>query len=367
MNHICLIAIFRNEAKNVARCLDAAKETIDCVSIVDTGSDDDTPQLIAEWGELNGVPTAIHHEAFENFGHNRTRSVMLAREAFPDATHFLLLDADMVLRGDLDLRTCDLEGSSFLLRQSNALIEYWNVRIIRSDCAWVCRGVTHEYWESVPPSQPVKIEGLWIDDLGDGGHKAEKFDRDFRLLSQALADPNIDGGLRMRYTFYLAQTLRDMGKLPEAREAYSERAALGGWNEEVFVALLERAKLGISVQLPHEQVIAEHLDAFSARPTRAEPLHSLARYCREKQRFAEGYMFAKMGLTIPRPKSDVLFLAHPVYEWELLDEFSVCAYWIGEYRESELACRQLLNGVLLPAWHRSRVQKNLHIALDRQA
>src|SRR5690606_4369358 len=98
MTTICLCAIFRNEQRNVRRCLDALLSVIDCVSICDTGSDDDTPAAIEGWGRDRGVPVRVHHAPFRDFGHNRSLSFELARAAYPEADYMLLLDADMVLR-----------------------------------------------------------------------------------------------------------------------------------------------------------------------------------------------------------------------------------------------------------------------------
>ena len=59
---ICLAAIFKNESNNVNRCLDAVKEIIDYVSIVDTGSTDNTVKLIKKWGINNNIPTKVHYD-----------------------------------------------------------------------------------------------------------------------------------------------------------------------------------------------------------------------------------------------------------------------------------------------------------------
>lgn len=74
---ICFAAIFKNESKNVYRCLNAIKDIIDCVSICDTGSTDNTVELINDWGKENNIPTKVHfgeEQIFKNFGHNRTLS-----------------------------------------------------------------------------------------------------------------------------------------------------------------------------------------------------------------------------------------------------------------------------------------------------
>lgn len=50
---------------------------------------------------------------------------------------------------------------------------------------------------------------VFIDDIGDGGSKGNKYVRDVELLTRGIAEnPNND-----RYHFYLANTLKDMGKM----------------------------------------------------------------------------------------------------------------------------------------------------------
>ena len=56
-------------------------------------------------------------------------------------------------------------------------------------------------------------------DIGDGGAKTDKFERDVRLLLKGLEDePNND-----RYTFYLANSYHDSGRFGEAINAYKKR------------------------------------------------------------------------------------------------------------------------------------------------
>ncbi len=361
MTTICLCAIFRNEAKNVQRCLEASAPIIDYVSICDTGSTDNTVTLIEDWGRRHGIPTCVHQEPFRDFGHNRTRSVALARQAFPAADYLLLLDADMVLKVEPDWRKDQLTGDQYLVRQVNPSIEYWNTRLVRASLPWRCVGVTHEYWECPEAGDRERLSTLWCDDRGDGGHKADKFARDKRLLTAALDDPLIPTSLRTRYIFYLAQTCRDLHEHQAALKWYGQRVAAGGWAEEVYVAQCERAKLMIVLDYSHDPIVAAHLQAYSLRPVRAEALWQLASYCRERQRYAEGYLFAKVGKDIPRPE-DILFVRREVYEWRLLDEFSICAYWIGQYGESAEASRLILSAGLYPLSDQERLKKNLAFA-----
>lgn len=57
---------------------------------------------------------------------------------------------------------------------------------------------------------------MFINDIGDGGSKADKFIRDIKLLSKGLEEnPNND-----RYTFYLANSYRDSGNYEKAIEYF---------------------------------------------------------------------------------------------------------------------------------------------------
>ncbi len=53
--------------------------------------------------------------------------------------------------------------------------------------------------------------------------------------------------------------------------------------------------------MSHRDIVAEHLRAYSLRPSRAEALWQLASHCRSQGRYAEGYLFARTGKDIPLP------------------------------------------------------------------
>ena len=58
---------------------------------------------------------------------------------------------------------------------------------MRMSCPWKCVGVTHEYWTSTFSNMAdCGCDVAYFDDLGDGGCKADKFERDERLLMEGL-------------------------------------------------------------------------------------------------------------------------------------------------------------------------------------
>jgi hypothetical protein len=167
--------------------------------------------------------------------------------------------------------------------------------------------------------------------------------------------------MRSRYTFYLAQSYRDSGDQARALEGYLKRADQGFWDQEVYVSLTQSAQIGEALNYPSAVVLDLFSRAYDLCPTRAEALHGAARHCRLKSRFSSGYLFARQGVEIRRPDSG-LFLADWIYQYGMLDEFAVLAYWCGRHRESLEACQSLLNSPHLPDGDRSRVQANEQFA-----
>ena len=230
MTKICLCSIMRNESKIVKRQLDSIKEVVDCISICDTGSEDNTVELIKEWGKENNVPTAVHFEPFQNFGYNRTLSFQMAKKSFPDADYCLFLDADMILKiepGWAKIKD-KLTLGSYTIKQTNPRIAYYNLRLASTKYDFKCIGVTHEYWTGGDGCEGGVLEELWIDDRDDGGHKANKLTRDRDLLVAGLEDPNTPDDLKGRYEHYLAQTYRGLGQFPKAIAHYNRRIEIGG-------------------------------------------------------------------------------------------------------------------------------------------
>ena len=64
--------------------------------------------------------------------------------------------------------------------------------------------------------------------------------------------------------------------------------------------------------------------------------------CRNKGLHEQGYEFAAQGLAIAYP-NNAPAVEDWIYEYGLLDELAVNAYWTGKYAECVDACDRLLN------------------------
>lgn len=359
---ICLNMIVKNEAHVIERCLTSVRDHIDYWVIVDTGSSDNTPELIEKL--LEDVPGELHHREWKDFATNRTQALDIATGK---SDYLLIIDADeeVILPADFRWPASPIDAYELLHSQGDANgMTHWRPGLIRNDGKWCFKGVLHEYLEHETRPSQVRLVGPRIHGHFDGGRSQtsveEKYSRDAAVLEKALeSEPD-----NHRYVFYLAQSYRDSGQLFRAIEWYERRASMGGWDEEVWVSLFEAARLSDAVGRDEPSVVNLYLRAHDFRPTRAESLANLARYLRERDRFASAKIFAEAALKIPRPR-DVLFLDESVYSWRCLDELSIADYWLGNYRECASACEDLLASGAVPEEHKPRIIANRNFALEK--
>ncbi|MER6530478.1 glycosyltransferase [Streptomyces sp. NPDC001508] len=345
--------IVKNEAGVIERCLASVRDVVDTWVISDTGSTDGTQELIR--GALDGVPGELHEEPWVNFGHNRTLNI---RQARGKADYLLLLDADHVLRKDGPLPR--LTADAYMLRHEGAM-EYRIRRLVRGDLPWRYEGVTHEFLTADGNETQENLDALVVEDHADGGSRHDKFERDARLLSAEMErDPS-----NTRTVFYLAQTMRDMGNTAEAIRLYEHRASMGGWAEEVYYSLLQVGVLHAdSGDLPAG--VDALTRAWESRPQRLEACYELASRLRAMGRHHMAHAIVVACLDKEQP-DDILFTQPWVYRWGLLSEFSITAYWVGDFKGALQACDRLLAMPDLPPAHREQTRVNREFAVRRLA
>lgn len=319
---ICLNMIVKNEVVNLPRCLNAVAPFVSSYAILDTGSTDGTQDLIRTFFDARGVKGVIMETAFENFAQARNLALVYAREMPCD--YILFTDADMEFVGTLpDLWT----ASAYDLLQKTGNMAYWNTRMLRRDQAAEYVGVTHEYLSLLNDGRSVKLESAWFIDHATGSNRPEKFERDRRLLQQAIKDNPNDA----RSLFYLANTYRDAGQPKLAIPLYQRRIALGGWDEEVWHSQLSLARCWRDSG-PHAAWFIENaLEAYNMRPSRAEPLYDLAKHFREKGKNSLACMFAQQGMTVP-PSGDLLFNETYPTQFGFREELAIAGFYVEPLR-----------------------------------
>lgn len=343
MKHVILLLMIKNEEKIIERCIRSALPYVDALCIVDTGSTDNTADIVNGILETLPIPYDCSSDNWENFGHNRTLSFKHA-VTFCDQlewkrsdTYAMLLDADMKWKvGDLAKETLTAEG--YTIEQRHGNLRYFNTRLVRLDIPWKCVGVTHEYWDGGKTDQ-LHPSKTYIEDVGDGGAKADKFQRDIRLLTEGLQEDPTNG----RYMFYLAQSYKDTGRFQDAIQMYKKRIRAGGWYEEVWYSHYMIAKCHM---LSKNELKMDYWAnrAFQQRPSRSEPLYMLIKYYREKGDQWKAFYYWRLASRIPKT-TDTLFVEQDAYGLGLDYEFTILHYYVypNERKEGLRECIRYIN------------------------
>ncbi len=361
--------IVKNESGVILRCLDSVRPLIDYVLIEDTGSTDGTQDAIANWLAQEKLPGRVVEEPWQNFAYNRSHALAQLRHV-RQVDYALIMDADdtLVFEGGFDvaLFKSALNTDIYDTEIRHGASTFMRPQLCRNRLKFTFKAVLHEYLEA-PEGRLSRAtaEGFFID-VGQGGARSQnpkKYEDDAQSLENALAT-EADPFLISRYTFYLAQSYRDCGQADKALVNYLKRSELGFWEEEVFESLYEAAKLKEGLGFPADEVLASFVKAADALATRAEALHGAAKFCRMQGRNHDALHYARRGLVLPVPRTG-LFVQRWIYDYGLLDEFAINAYWAGEYRESLDACLRLLGSPHLPGSERDRVCANARFAADK--
>ena len=367
---INLCMIVKDEAHCIVRCLDSVKRVIDKALIVDTGSSDNTIQVINDWLEENEVEGKVIKEPWKDFGYNRSFALQAAKELGCD--YSLMIDADEIYRYAINFDVvsfkCSLKYDYYNVPTKTSAAFYYRPTLTSNHKDFKYKAVVHEYLE--PPDGATRDSldhniTFWNEPIQDSARNQDpqKFQKDALALEKALKDEK-DEFLISRYTYYLAQCYKDCQINDKALENFQKRIKRGGWGEELYVSHLYCGEVMERLNSSGAEILDSYALAQEQNPNRAEAIHHAARYCRTHGRNQLAYAWAKQGMK-KNLNENFLFAQMWIYDYGMLDEFSIAAYWAGEYQESFEAAEKLLKNPKLPPNQIPRVMQNLSYARDK--
>ena len=325
---LCLNMIVKNEEKIILRLLNSVSPIIDTYCICDTGSTDNTIELIETFFNSKNIYGTIVREPFKNFEYSRNFALNSCI-GLANADYILLLDADMNLKiGNFNKEIlCGYDTINIL--QGNDDFYYANVRIIKNIGKHKYMGVTHEYMSSPDNAKYLLLEktSLFINDIGDGGCKGNKYERDIQLLTKGIEDDPKNE----RYHFYLANSFYDTGKYENAINYYKKRIDFGGWAQELWYS---NYRIGLSYSHINRlsEAVYYWLEAFHICPERVENLYEIIKHYSysSKQNISKIYYdLAVATLSKNHHRDNFLFLQNDIYTYKIYYEYIVFAYYIN--------------------------------------
>lgn len=361
---IGLCMIVKNESKIIERCLNSVKPLIDYVSIVDTGSTDNTIDIINNWMRSNDIEGQVLSEPWRDFAYNRSFALKKLREK-KHIDYALMIDADEILMHEegIDFSEIkkDLTLDLYHINCKSSGIEYLRSTLTKNEKPYFYKGIVHEYLECEEPTpERGTLPKIWNVPLQDSfrNENVKKFQDDAKLLEKAL-ETETDPFLLSRYVFYLAQSYGDCEEKEKAIYWYEKRSKLGFWDQEVYISLYRVAQLKESLGYPEDDIIQSYLRAHEVCSWRLESLHRAIAFCRTHGRDQQAFMLASFGVTISKPE-DGLFLETWVWDYGIYDEYAISAYWAKHYKESVEMNEKLINKI--PESQKERILNNLKIS-----
>jgi len=349
---ICLNCIFKNESAVVLRLLQSVYQYIDYYCIVDTGSTDNTVEIVQKFFNEKNIPGKIVCEPFVDFGTTRTFSLKqcsaenwnVPNTSIPD--FILLLDADMIFEISKEkvvfFKEKLWDADAHYIYQGSERFYHKNVRVIRNNIGCTYVAPTHEYI-STPEGSKYNQFGrdiVFIRDIGDGGCKSDKFERDVRLLTADLRkNPK-----NVRSWFYLANSLGDLKQYEKAIEAYKRRIELGGWWEEIWYSYY---KIGIYLKYLGriDEAIVTWMEAYQLNPNRIENLFEIIHHYRiiGKNNLAYAFYVIADSARERYSSPDFLFVNKEIYDWRLDYEMTIIGYYCNHdnYKLKEISMNVL--------------------------
>lgn len=259
------LALLVRDGSTVApRCLQSVRPHIDHWTVAYSGQEDDVTTGIRE--SLEGIPGTLTLRPFTDIASNRTA---VLKDARGTADYILHLDDDHELKVTAD--PGELTAEVYMVEQRQGTLAWRMPHVLRGDRDWrYAGGPAHEYLE-YDQTKRASLDGLHLIHHADGENDPAKLEKTLSALQGQLAANPTDA----RSAFYLANTLRDLGRWQEAIEAYRARLTMPGWDEENFYA---RYQLGclLAEHRDYAEGARELLAAWEMRPQRMEPLRALA-------------------------------------------------------------------------------------------
>ena len=335
---ICLNMIVKNEAHVIASTLENICSYIhfDYWVIVDTGSTDNTKQIISDFFKGKNINGELHETEWKNFGFNRSDALS---KAYNKTDYLLIFDADDRIIGDFILPT-ELNLDGYHLKFGNNF-SYVRLLLVNNRLNWKFVGVLHEYITCTSENYHCKfdnIEGNYYLVSGKSGARSSnpnKYRDDAIILEAAYheAKENNDD-IMVRYSFYCAQSYKDAGNAEKSIEWYKKRISHGGWNQEVYYSYITIGDLYDQMN-NMESAFYYWALSFDTDPERCEGIYYIIKQCREKGNFNLAFHYYKW---IERNKKcnllDKLFVTESIYKYLLDYEFTIIACYVNQHKSA---------------------------------
>ena len=353
---ICLNMIVKNESSVILKTLNCLYHyfDIDYWVISDTGSTDNTIQIIKDFFKEKNIPGEIHENEWKNFEYNRNKALSLCENK---GDYILFFDADDLIEGDLYLPKLTADAYVLKFKEENDDLVYSRILIIKNNGKFRWKGVLHEVLieeQSIQynDTKIIVIEGNYYvvsRHVGARNQNPNKLFDDIKILESSFLLEN-DYMFKSRYAFYCAKcyltlALKQKKYIDKAIFWFEKR--LKFTHEAIFVddeIYCSFLYLGILYKMKNDtkKAIFYWNEGTVVDSSRAECWQSLANLYYLKAEYQLAYNYGKQCVDLPLPPPNKILVNKAFYDYYCLLEMCLITAKLKKHEESYSYFKRLL-------------------------
>tara|TARA_B100001093_G_scaffold501158_1_gene552472 strand:- start:3142 stop:5904 length:2763 start_codon:yes stop_codon:yes gene_type:complete len=330
----------------------------DRVTILDTGSSDNTLRVVADVIRELGCENIVnvYEESFIDFGASRNRLMDLADvfkvggEVLPKCAFQMMLDDTYVIEDGDKLRSfltevrCDDEAPSLSIYINSLDVMYSSIRLFRPESGIRYKYKIHEIPDCDTSALIPKKFGF-INDVHSNYMKSRtvnRKDRDLELLFEEYEKNSDDP----RILYYIAETYVVIEDWKNAFDYYNKRVLhkIEGFDEEKYDAMYKAAVMAdLHLEYDWNIVMGMYIECYRYNSFRPESIFMLgSHYYNHDVNHDLAYMFFKKAFEIGLPLNTNMNFKIDQYSYYLPKWLIHLCYIKSDPKLGMLACERML-------------------------
>lgn len=372
-NRFCFVAIVKNECHVIKRCIDSIANIATSYLICDTGSTDDTVNIIENYMKEKGIPGEVIHKEWVDYAFNKS---YLMNEAYTNnksqnAKYIIWHDADEVFLTNINddksyLTKKDADEFYNWLENSSEPITYifthydelkyprWN--IVRNNQLYEWRSPKHEYLHGTQDNRSKKYYKFILYARHEGNASRDGVERNKRDVQLYINYIEKNGGPEMckREVFYLAQEYESFDRENAIKYHLLKVSFKTDWIQEQYISYLRLGNLSDT-----ETDKIKYWEAgFKLIPHRLECIHAIVKFYIDKDKYESALIWAVRANESRTPEEEDLFVNKNIYSYLFDLNYSLAAYYSGKY--------QLANDINQKNIYKNKGKNSCELLLNNQ-
>lgn len=346
---ISLSIIVRNEANIILDMLNSVYKIIDYYVVVDTGSTDNTKEVIANFFNNKNISGEIIDHKWKNYGDARNVALEATRGK-ADFAFWIDADDQLIIEPDFNIDefknmlfyydgvSCEYNRYSYKFEQTS---------FVSTKKPWKWYGALHEVLfcenSNIKYIKELKIKQYQI---GYSWSNPNKWKDYVIMIEDFIKDINENDIFYPRWIFYLAQAYLDNEDYNNAIKYYKKRTEINsGFNEEIYISLFRIGEIKQFLKYDMNEVISSYLMCTKINPERIEHFIPIIEYYISIEDYYNAYIYSSYAMKFAGkiPENTTFYINTKVYYWKIYDLHNITSWYSNRIDEAKDTFKILWN------------------------